>query len=145
MGPTNDFYRIKVDYCSSPWGDQFRIFICPKWWIGEWEIVAQSRSIELENCNGKGIFHSGNLYRLVSVYIELSILWWVRLLARRLSFVRARRGYKSQARTKLDRLELVCERTTCVHEYRTKIGSRNLLNFFEIKSQSCYELIKFVF
>ena len=54
MRSTNDFCRIKIDYSYSLWGDQFRIFICPKLLMAEWEIVIQCRSIELKNCNKKG-------------------------------------------------------------------------------------------
>ena len=92
MGLTKDFCRVKIDRCSPPWEDQFRIFIYSKWLMGEWEIVAQNRPIELENCNGKGISHIIKIQGLVVVYIELPILWWVRLLARRPSFTRAHRG-----------------------------------------------------
>ena len=84
--------------------------------------------------SGKGISHIENLYRLVSAYIELSILLWVKLLARRLSFTRASRGSANprlgRSPTKLDRLELGCERATCVYECWIEIGSRNQSNFF---------------
>ena len=92
MRLTKDFCRVKVDRCSPPWEDQFRIFICPKWLMGEWEIVAQSRPIELENYNAKGISHIEKIQGLLVVYIELPILWWVRLLARKPSLTRAHRG-----------------------------------------------------
>ena len=92
MGPIKNFYQVKIDRCSPPWENQFRIFICSKWLMGEWEIVAQNRPIELENCNWKGISHIGKIQGLVVVYIELPILWWVRLLARRLSLACAHRG-----------------------------------------------------